>query len=266
MMMMMSIHFLFFSLNSSSEFQLKVDYSRYSLPQSTTTSSTNVAKVMTTNIMDNDNNNGTILYILRCKINESSNDDRSSNNNNVKWSPLDHKDLNDPSTEEIWDLESIIDITSYVKCANNCCNIGIDAIGLLINESRQSIPSSSSSSAYNNSSTSTYDNDYNNIHQNSNKNISSSNNNNMICSSYSFKLYSLSYQSNNTINTYPITSSYTSSRYPDTYLYIQKEINQFRCWMNIKLKLLFPPMFKVIYDRDSINNYEKIFTFIMRVS
>ena len=242
---------------------------------STTTSTTNVAKAMTT-FYDNDNNNGTILYILRCKINESSNDDRSSNNN-AKWSHLGQKDLNDPCTEEIWDLESIIDITSYVKCANNCCNIGIDAIGLLINESRQSIPSSSSSSAYNNSSTSTYDNDNNNIHQtnqNSNKNISSSSSssssssgdNNMICSSYSFKLYSLSYQSNNTINTYPITSSYTSSRYPDTYLYIQKEINQFRCWMNIKLKLLFPPMFKVIYDRDSVNNYEKIFTFIMRVS
>ena len=47
---------------------------------------------------------------------------------------------------------------------------------------------------------------------------------------------------------------------------LEKEVSQFRAWMNLKLTFRFPSLFKIIFDSDAMSAYERLFTLIMKVS
>jgi hypothetical protein len=60
-------------------------------------------------------------------------------------------------------------------------------------------------------------------------------------------------------------SSLTFARHPDVFSRIEREVAQVRAWMGLKLQLVFPPMFRVIFDAEAVSSYERIFSAIMKV-
>jgi hypothetical protein len=84
-------------------------------------------------------------------------------------------------------------------------------------------------------------------------------------SNFGLNIVSLKFNSNSVLNTYPVASSFTSIRYPDTFLRIEEELNKIRSWMNIKLFLDIPPVFKILFDSDAISGYERIFSYLIKV-
>lgn len=84
-------------------------------------------------------------------------------------------------------------------------------------------------------------------------------------SNFGLNIVSLKFNSNSVLNTYPVASSFTSIRYPDTFLRIEEELNKIRSWMNIKLYLDIPPVFKILFDSDAISGYERIFSHLIKV-
>jgi hypothetical protein len=46
---------------------------------------------------------------------------------------------------------------------------------------------------------------------------------------------------------------------------LEKELNQFRAWMVLKIQFRFPPLFKIIFDAEALGSYERIFTALMKV-
>lgn len=79
-------------------------------------------------------------------------------------------------------------------------------------------------------------------------------------------MFSLSFVGRVAMSNYPVASPFTTTRFPDTFLRIEAEVSQFRAWMNLKLLVQLPPMFKVIFDPETIASYERIFSLIMKVS
>ncbi len=78
-------------------------------------------------------------------------------------------------------------------------------------------------------------------------------------------LFSLSFVGRGAMSNYPVASPFTTTRFPDTFLRIEAEVSQFRAWMNLKLLVQLPPMFKVIFDPETIVSYERIFSLIIKV-
>jgi hypothetical protein len=68
------------------------------------------------------------------------------------------------------------------------------------------------------------------------------------------------------VSNYPVTSVPTAARHPDTAARVQVEVDRVRAWMNLKLQLHFPPMFRVIFDAEAMTCYERVFALIMKVS
>eukprot|EP01033_Poteriospumella_lacustris_P004996 gene4998-3570_t len=64
---------------------------------------------------------------------------------------------------------------------------------------------------------------------------------------------------------YPVCSPFTSARYPDTFLQLEREVSKIRAWMHLKLQIHFPAVFTVIFDVDSKRNYERVFSLVMKV-
>jgi hypothetical protein len=46
---------------------------------------------------------------------------------------------------------------------------------------------------------------------------------------------------------------------------LEREVSQFRAWMNLKLSFHFPALFKIIFDSEAMSAYERLFTTIMKV-
>lgn len=64
---------------------------------------------------------------------------------------------------------------------------------------------------------------------------------------------------------YPAASSFTSSRYPEASLRLQSIVSKYRSWMNLKMRVNYPEMFRIIVDNESQNCYERLFSMLMKV-
>jgi hypothetical protein len=80
------------------------------------------------------------------------------------------------------------------------------------------------------------------------------------------RLYSLSFFNKTTVQQFPSCSAFTATRYPDTQNALTKEVMKMKLWTQMKLNYSFNSLLKVIFDIDSIKNYERMFSLIMKVS
>jgi len=127
-----------------------------------------------------------------------------------------------------WDLEVPLDLPSHVKCQGGQAFVSLEGSGLIFP------PRGAESSA-------------------------------SAPGSFSTRVLSLDFAGKGALSTYPVASASTSTRYPDTFARIQKEVDRVRAWMHMKLQLAFPPMFRVIFDAEAVMCYERIFSAIMKV-
>ena len=67
------------------------------------------------------------------------------------------------------------------------------------------------------------------------------------------------------LSTYPVASSVTSSRYPQTFSWMESKLGQFRTWMNLRLNFKFPSVFGVVVDADAVTTYGRIFSALIKV-
>lgn len=136
---------------------------------------------------------------------------------------------------ERWDLLEELDVSTHVKCQGGQAFVSLDAAGLLL------------SSAIHGS------------YKDRNEDKSGP------APCFFYQVHSLDISGKGVLSTYPVASPSTFSRYPDTFARIQNEVDKVRAWMQLKLQLSFPPMFRVIFDADAVGCYERIFAAIMKV-
>ena len=58
---------------------------------------------------------------------------------------------------------------------------------------------------------------------------------------------------------------YTVSRYPETSVRLEKELNQLRSWLNIQLHVRFPPVFHIVFDTEALSAYQRLFSLLMKI-
>jgi hypothetical protein len=80
------------------------------------------------------------------------------------------------------------------------------------------------------------------------------------------KLYSISYKSLNTLSSYPVVSPHTAVHCPSMLTQMSAECAQLRSWASLRLELHIPPVFMPIIDAEAVRSYEKMFTFLMKVT
>lgn len=145
-----------------------------------------------------------------------------------------------------WELTHPLTVANHVKCQSGQAYVGIDAVGLLLPRHRN-MSIHTASTTENNTVDSTADGD-------------------TPISSFAVRILQLSLISQGALGTTnPVTSAATATRHPETAACILEEVNRVRAWMNMKLQLNFPPMFRVIFDADAVAGYERIFSVIMKV-
>jgi hypothetical protein len=75
----------------------------------------------------------------------------------------------------------------------------------------------------------------------------------------------LHFEGKGSLYSYPVCSPFTSARYPDTFLQLEREVSRIRAWMHLKMHVHFPSIFTVIFDADSKRNYERVFGLVMKI-
>lgn len=130
-----------------------------------------------------------------------------------------------------WDLEVPIDISSYVRLQGGNASVGLIASGLFVdtNQSKEESRTSKSSCLI------------------------------LEVQSYEFK-------GRGALATYPVASSFTATRFPATFNRLDSMLNRYRAWMTLKLNFKFPDIFLIIFDSESLNAYERIFSMLMKVA
>ena len=58
---------------------------------------------------------------------------------------------------------------------------------------------------------------------------------------------------------------YTISRYPETSVRLEQELSQLRSWLNIQLRVRFPPVFHIVFDTEALSAYQRLFPFLMKI-
>ena len=148
--------------------------------------------------------------------------------------------------QDVWDVEVAADIGTLVRCQGGNCFVGVIGSGIVLSPHTSTSTLSSSSQGVELGTTGARANRCNDA--------------------FHVDMFSLSFVGRGAMSNYPVASPYTTTRFPDTFLRIEAEVSQFRAWMNLKLLVQLPPMFKVIFDPETIVSYERIFSLIMKVS
>lgn len=146
----------------------------------------------------------------------------------VRTAPAAFSNTRQEPPVEVWGLEVPLDIPSHVKCQGGQAFVSLEGSGLVI--PARGAESSASAPG-----------------------------------SFTTQVLSLDFAGKGALSTYPVASASTSARYPDTFARIQEEVDRVRAWMHMKLQLVFPPMFRVIFDAEAVMCYERIFSAIMKV-
>lgn len=230
------------SLSSTSPFRLEVEYAR-SLQRSDANDAATVATQRTLSSHATSLGHAAapaVVYTLRARLVDASLP-AASHPSSVPASTaaaerrfFSHsskvKEPSFPADQVSWGLEVPVNLANHVKCQGGQAFTGLDVSGLRLSASRDS------------SSMTFTDTD-----------------------AFAFRLTQLQISGKGTLSSYPVTSAPTAARHPDTTARVQEEVDRVRAWMQIKLCLHFPPMFRVIFDADAVTCYERVFAAIMKV-
>ena len=82
---------------------------------------------------------------------------------------------------------------------------------------------------------------------------------------FGIKISKIALLGKGSLTTYPVASTYTTTRHPDTYARLDAVVAQLRSWTTLRLRLKVPSIFLVLVDEESLTCYERLFTFAMKV-
>ena len=82
---------------------------------------------------------------------------------------------------------------------------------------------------------------------------------------FGIRLAAVDFQGKGVLTTYPVASSYTTTRHPETYARLDAIVSRLRSWMTLKLTLNVPPILSILVDADSLIAFERLFAFIFKV-
>lgn len=151
------------------------------------------------------------------------------------------------SEPDLWDLEVPIDLSTAVRCQGGQCFLGVVGSGIVFQPSEDEAIGARAS-------------------QSSNFSLLSDDPGAARClHAFHADLLSLAFKGRGALSAHPVASPFTTTRFPDTFLRIETEVNQFRAWMNLKLQVQLPKAFKVVFDPETVICYERIFSLIMKV-
>ena len=82
---------------------------------------------------------------------------------------------------------------------------------------------------------------------------------------FGIKVSRIEFLGKGALTTYPVASTYTTTRHPDTYARLDAVVGQLRSWMTLKMRFKMPSIFLVLVDEESLTCYERLFSFAMKV-
>lgn len=194
---------------------------------------------------------GAVSYKLRIRLVDDSNELENMTTGTATNGTKSNK--NDSYLDDLqataWDLEVPLDLSLFVKCTGGQSWVGVVSAGLLLDN--QAFLSAHEYLQQ----------------QEQQKNALPWQQNSAVGQprAFSLQLYALHFESKGTLFSFPVCSPYTSARHPDTFLKMEEELAKIRTWMNIKMQFQFPPLFKVIFDAESVRHYERIFSLVMKI-
>jgi len=130
--------------------------------------------------------------------------------------------------DDKWDLILPIDLTNYTKLSGGLSQIGLVGSGICFEDTINE----------------------NNSGERQNFDVS---------------VASITFEGKGALATYPVASPFTSTRYPDTFLRLESELKDLKYWMNLKLQLEIPSIFRVIFDNEALGKYERVFSTLVKV-
>lgn len=135
------------------------------------------------------------------------------------------------AADEKWDLTIPFDLTNYSKLSGGLSQIGIVGSGLCFEEPSVDTPIDDAEGKKN----------------------------------FDITVTSMAFEGKGALATYPVASPFTSTRYPDTFLRLESELKGLKYWMNLKLQLEIPSIFRVIFDSEALGKYERVFSTLVNV-
>ena len=130
--------------------------------------------------------------------------------------------------DDKWDLVLPIDLTNYTKLSGGLSQIGLVGSGICFEDSI-------------------------------------SENNSGERKNFDISVASITFEGKGALATYPVASPFTSTRYPDTFLRLESELKDLKYWMNLKLQLEIPSIFRIIFDNEALGKYERVFSTLVKV-
>jgi hypothetical protein len=131
------------------------------------------------------------------------------------------------AASDTWDVSTSLEIPNYLKLQGGEATLGLTSSGLLIPDTEITAEG--------------------------------------LPSSFGTYITSLQFDAKTSLDAYPVASPFTISRYPETYVRLEKELGQIRAWLGIQLRVAFPPIFHVIFDSEALAAYQRLFSLLMRI-
>lgn len=156
-----------------------------------------------------------------------------------------------------WDIQFPVDISKYLRLQGGQAFISYTGSSLDLNEHQQFSQQNPIDSPIR---------DISNGDKTSMDNTYITTKSQAFSSCLGIDIYKIVFDSKGALASYPVASTYTSSRFPETTLKLESQVSKFRLYMNIKLKLNFPETFRVVMDSESTGCYERIYSMLMKVN
>lgn len=138
----------------------------------------------------------------------------------------------------VWDLAFPLDLSHFIKNVSGTSNIGIVGSGVIYPRNVINTPPISNISLSTSSPLNRH---------------------------FGINITSITFKGKGALATYPVTSTYTSTRFPDTFLRLESELSSLRSWLNLQLEFEIPSIFRILFDSDAISCYERIFSLLIKV-
>lgn len=151
-----------------------------------------------------------------------------------------------------WDIETALDIGSVVKLQGGHSFIGLTGSSIVLNPEASTFTvnvESTLSSPLKPKPTL----------------ISETQTQSPIFGIFGIKVSRIEFLGKGALTTYPVASTYTTTRHPDTYARLDAVVGQLRSWMTLKMRFKMPSIFLVLVDEESLTCYERLFSFAMKV-
>ncbi len=139
--------------------------------------------------------------------------------------------------DSLWDVSTTLDLATHVRLQGGEARLGITSSGLLLPDTTGNIAGHNKAQ-----------------HQKSPS----------YAASFGTFVTSLHFESKGILAAYPVASPFTISRYPETHLRLEKELQQLRAWLGVQLRVSFPSVFQIIFDAEALAAYQRLFSLLMR--